>query len=204
MIRVSNDTSKVIVTTTNRVSGVAQPRGVQIRKSAAIWQQKRRDRDDVLDAGALDNATTFTQGTNSRLVLLRESQRLGGSRDVILVTSVMLTRYFQSPSRDVQRVLTCAIVITESSRMTRCAHETGHVLVKSSALYSSVRGTIYEAAESRMQITSVVSGFALDLCTGAVTLRGNGFAAGTSSARDAVRRASSRSTTHLSNFGKRQ
>ena len=37
-----------------------------------------------------------------------------------------------------------------------------------------------------MQITALVSGFALDSCTGTVILRGNGFAPGTSSARDAV------------------
>ena len=145
MIRVRDYTSKVIVTMANRVSGVAQPRGVQIRKSAAIRQQKRRDRDDVLDAGALDNATTFAQGTNVGLVLLWESQRLGGSSDAKLLTSIMLTRYSQSASRDEQRVFTCAIVITESSRMTRCAHDTGRLGVKSCALSSSVRGATHEA-----------------------------------------------------------
>ena len=113
----------------------------------------------------------------------------------------MLKRYSQSASRNVQRMLTCAIVITESSRMTRCAHDTGRVGVKSSALQSSVDGATHEAAGSRVQITSVVIGFALDLFTGAVTLHGNGFAAGTSRARDALRQAASRSTAHLWNLG---
>ena len=88
--------------------------------------------------------------------------------------------------------------------MTRCANDTGRVGVKSSALWGSVRGAAREAAESRVQITSVVSGFAHDSCIGAVLLHGSGFAAVTSSARAQVRRILSGLIVHLSKLGKRK
>ena len=86
--------------------------------------------------------------------------------------------------------------------MTRCAHDTGRVGVKSSALWGSVRNAALEAAESRVQITSVVSNVAHESCTGAAVVHDSGFAASTSRARATVRRTPNCLTAHLSKHGK--
>ena len=70
--------------------------------------------------------------------------------------------------------------------------------IKSSALCNSVRGPAREMAESRVQIKSAVSGFALKSCND------SGFAAGTSSARVIVRRTPNCFTAHISKLGKRK
>ena len=95
----------------------------------------------------------------------------------------------------VARVSTFAIFAKEPSRTPRCAHDMRRVGVKSSALWNTVRGAAREMAKSRVQITSVVSGFAHESCTD------SGFAAGTSSARAIVRRTPNCFTAHISNSG---
>ena len=66
----------------------------------------------------------------------------------------------------------------------------------SSALWDSVRGAARKVAESRVQITSVVSNFAHESCTD------SGFAAGTSSARATVRRTPNCFNAHIAILGK--
>ena len=80
----------------------------------------------------------------------------------------------------------------------------GRVEVKSSALFGSVRNADREAPESRVQITSVVSGFAHESCTGAAVSHDSGFEAVTSSVRATVRRTLNCITVHLSKLGKRR
>ena len=70
--------------------------------------------------------------------------------------------------------------------------------VKSSALWDSVHGEARKEVESRVQITSVVSGFAHELCTD------SGFETGTSSARAPVRRTLNCFTAHISKLGKQK
>ena len=67
-----------------------------------------------------------------------------------------------------------------------------------------MRGAAREAAESRVQITSVFSGFAHESCTGAAVSQDSGFAAVTFSARVTVRRTPNCLTVHFSKLGKRE
>ena len=105
---------------------------------------------------------------------------------------------YSCASRTVARVLTCAILANESSRIERCAHDTRRVGVKSSALWDSVLGAVREVAESRVQITSVVSGFSHESCDD------SSFTADNSSARAKVWRTSNCITAHISKLGKRK
>ena len=98
----------------------------------------------------------------------------------------------------VARVTNCAIFANKPLRTLRCAHDTRHVGVKSSALCDSVFGAAREVAESSVQITSVVSGFAHESC------KDSGFAAGASSARATVRRIPDCFTVHISKLVKRK
>ena len=98
----------------------------------------------------------------------------------------------------VARVSTCAIFANDSSQIPRCAHDTRRVVVKLSALLNLVHGGACEVAESRVQITSGVSGFAHESCTD------SGFAAGNSSAHATVRLTSNCFTAHISKLGKRK
>ena len=70
---------KVSDITANHISGTARTRGARLRK-AQRHGGRGDDRDDVLDAGALDNATIRAQGNNVELVILRKSQRFGGEQ----------------------------------------------------------------------------------------------------------------------------
>ena len=90
--------------------------------------------------------------------------------------------------REVALVSTCAIVTNKPSLMPRRAYDTGRVGVKSSALRGSVRGAAAAAAESSVQITSVVSGFAHESCISAAVSHASAFASNTFSARATVRR----------------
>ena len=105
---------------------------------------------------------------------------------------------YSCASLAVARVSTCAIFAKEPLRPPRCAHDTRRVRVKSSALWDSVRGAAREVAESRVQITSVVSGFAHESCTD------SGFAANTSSSRASVRRTPNCFTAHISKLVKQK
>ena len=72
---------------------------------------------------------------------------------------------YSCASCPVARVSTCAIFANDSSRIPRCAHDTRRVMVKSIALWDSVRGAARDVAEPRVQITSVVSGIAHETCS---------------------------------------
>ena len=84
------------------------------------------------------------------------------------------------------------------SRKLRCAHDTRRLGVKSSALWDLVRGAAREVAESRVQITSLVSNFAHESCND------SGFAASASSTRAAVRRTPDCFTAHISKLVKQK
>ena len=107
---------------------------------------------------------------------------------------------YSRASPAVARVSTCAIFANEDhhSRTPRCAYYTRRVGVKSSALWDSVSVAAREVAESRVQIKSVVSGFAHETCND------SGFSAGTSNARATVRRSLNYFTAHISKLGKRE